>query len=323
MPKFASIDVGSNTVRLLVANALGSTAYNPLYQEQEITRLGEGFLMKGYLDSKAMERTANTIDRFCRIARDFQVQEIYAASTGVVREARNREEFRSMVREKAGIELAIISEEEEGRLSLLGVHASLGRPSGRFLLVDIGGGSTELILAHGPLPELIKSLPLGVVKLTEDYLRSNPPNPSELGALTRFVRHELSWTREGLEGLEGLPLVGTAGTPTTLAAIDMEMRVYDPMRVNGYVLKMERLEEILSLLISLSLEDRRCLPGLEPGRADVIIPGTIIVLEIMRKYGFQQIMVSDGGLREGLLLDLLARMGSLPGKRFDRGEGMG
>lgn len=307
MPNLASIDIGTNTVRLLIAEALGSTAYRPLYMEQEITRLGEGFHKGEILDQGPMERTVRTLERFCRIAMDFQVQEIYAAATSAAREAKNKEEFRALVQERTGLELNVISGDEEARLSLLGVHASLGRPSGRLLLVDVGGGSTEFILARGSSPEVIRSAPLGVVELAEAYVLSDPPEARELEAVARIVRERLSEVRHALGNLEGVLLGGTAGTPTTLAAIDLKMMVYDPLKVNGHVLKRERVQEILSHLQSLTLEERKRLPGLEPGRADIIIPGTIILLEVLEGWGFPQITVSEGGLREGLLLDLLAR----------------
>jgi exopolyphosphatase/guanosine-5'-triphosphate,3'-diphosphate pyrophosphatase len=307
--RVAVIDVGTNTVRLLVAESAGRSAYRPLLTDQEITRLGEGLLPDKMLQSAPIRRTLHVLRRFRETAEARGAATIRAVGTSALREAVNRAAFLARARDEAGLEIAVISGEEEARLALLGVRAGVPTLPHRLVMLDIGGGSTELLLADGPRILASASTGLGVVKLTERFLRADPPEPVELDSLRRVAASRFDCLlREELRGrAPEAALAGTAGTVTSLAAIDLGLVPYDPGRVNGHRLTRERVAELLRRLASLPLARRREVRGLEAGRADVIVAGTVVCLAAMDAMRAECLTVSDGGLREGILLDLLGR----------------
>jgi exopolyphosphatase/guanosine-5'-triphosphate,3'-diphosphate pyrophosphatase len=305
MPVLAAIDVGTNTVRLLVAESAGPGHCRALYEDQAITRLGEGFGAARTLGREPMQRTLGVVVRYADVARAFGAQHISAVGTAAARDARNRPEFVAEVERAAGLRLEILSGEREAALMLRGVLAGLGLGRERVLVVDVGGGSTEFVMAAGGAPERLVSLRLGVVPLTERYLKCNPPRTWELIKLEGAIADGLVGLQERLGEVRGRLCAGTGGTATTLAAIDMGLREYDARRVNGYRLYRRRLTELYRWLSRMTLESRRRVPGLEPDRADVIVAGAAIVLQAMEALGFSEVKVSDGGLREGVLLELL------------------
>lgn len=312
----AAIDVGTNTVRLLVGEPDGAGGYRPIFAAQEITRLGQGLSPDRLLQPEPIQRTLAVLEWFRRLADSHGATRTAVIGTSALREARNRQEFLRRARMEMGLDVRVISGEEEARLTLRGMRAALpavGYPlGGRLLLMDIGGGSTEFLLADGDAILATASTGLGVVKLTEAHVRHDPPVPAELTAIHDVVAARLARLRaEGFPGLgpaaaaPAIAFVGTAGTLTTLAAIDLSLTSYDPGRVNGHRLTRDRVEALLRELASLPLVRRRGIPGLEPARADVIVAGALVCLGAMETLGFPTIVVSDGGLREGILLDLL------------------
>ena len=307
--RLAVIDVGTNTVRLLVAESDGRSAYRTLLTAQEITRLGQGLLPDRELQAEPIRRTIRALRRYRELAEAQGAAAILAVGTSALREATNRAAFLTAARDDAGIEVTVIPGEEEARLGLLGVRAGLRGAPARLAMMDIGGGSTELLLADGETILAAVSTGLGVVKLTESCLHTDPPLPAELETVRRKAsgRFDRARTVE----LRGMPpgdvLVGTAGTVTSLAAVDLALAPYDPVRVTGHRLTRVRIAETVDRLASLPLADRRRVPGLEPARADVIVAGGVICLAAMDTLGFSELTVSDGGLREGILLDLLRR----------------
>jgi exopolyphosphatase / guanosine-5'-triphosphate,3'-diphosphate pyrophosphatase len=306
--RVAAIDLGTNTIRLLVGEADGAGGYRPVLSAQEITRLGQGLLPTRRLQPEPMQRSLAVLRRFREMAACQGAVTVAAVGTSALREATNRSGFLDMALRETGLDVRVISGDEEARLTLLGVRNALRRPPDRFLMLDIGGGSTELLLAHGQDIRAAVSTGLGAVKLTEAHVKSDPPTAAELGALRDAVAARIA--RVGARELpalgQGEILVGTAGTVTTLAAIDLSLEHYDPVRVTGHHLSRVRVAELLERLARLPLRERRQVPGLEPGRADVIVAGTIVCLGIMDGLEFTELTVSDGGLREGILLDLLA-----------------
>jgi exopolyphosphatase/guanosine-5'-triphosphate,3'-diphosphate pyrophosphatase len=310
--RLAVIDLGTNTVRLLVGESDGTGGYRPVYAAQTITRLGQGMPADGQLQSEAVRRTLAVLARYRQEAERLRASSIAVVGTSAVRRARNREAFLATARRETGLAIRVISGEEEARLTLLGVRAAIrlgGRP---FVMMDIGGGSTEFVLAGGQGIRASVSTDLGSVHLTETHLHSDPPSPQELRAVRDAALAELSRQRAGsLRALESLRetappcLVGTAGTVTTLAAIDLALEIYDPDRVNGHRLSRQRLAALCELLAALPLARRRQIRGLEPERADVIVAGAVVSLAAVDALGFPEMTVSDGGLREGILLDLL------------------
>ena len=308
MPVLAAIDVGTNTVRVLVAEAEGPGRFRPLFEDQAITRLGEGFRASRTLGGEPMRRTIEVAARYADVARAHGAEAIAAVATAAGREARNGGEFRDALERAADLRLELLSGEREAALMLQGVLHGLGLGRERLLVLDVGGGSAEIVLAADGRPERLLSVGLGGVALTERYLKSNPPRSWELVKLEGAIADQMDALRDRIGDVRGRLCAGTAGTVTTLAAIDMGLREYDARRVNGYRLYRRRLTELYRWLARMTLESRRRVPGLEPGRADVIVAGAAIVLQSMDVLGFSELKVSDAGLREGVLLDLMARV---------------
>ncbi len=306
--RFAAIDLGTNTVRLLIGEVDDTGVQQVLYADQEVTRLGEGLRPEGLLRPDPIRRTLATLRRFREAAVAHGASQVAVVGTSALREARNREVFLAQAAEQAGVAVRVISGREEALLTLLGVRAALPFLAARpFLLMDIGGGSTEFLLAQGEAIRATVSTGLGVVKLTEAHIRCDPPSPQELTAIREAATARLRILRErDLPSLgHGEIFVGTAGTVTSLAAMDLELDPYDPDRVNGHHLSRDQVAELSDRLARLPLRLRRATPGLEAARADVIVAGTVVCQAAMEILGYREIVVSDGGLREGILLDLI------------------
>ncbi len=307
MAVYAAIDVGTNTLRLLIAEAVGPDDFTILHEEQEITRLGEGLIRTRLLQDEPRQRSLAVLRRFAEAARRFKAEQVAAVATSAVREAKNRDELVAEVARETGLALRVIDGAEEARLTLLGVRHGLRLGSERVLVMDVGGGSTEFVMARGEAIEAIVSTGLGVVKLTERYLLSDPPTLSELQALEEVVAGRIDRLQGQLPRVEEAQLVGTAGTVTTLAAIDLALITYDRQKVQGHCLSLARVRELFDRLAPLPLRERRLIPGLEPGRADIILAGAAILAVSMERLGHHELQVSDDGLREGILLDLIRR----------------
>jgi len=327
--RLAAIDLGTNTVRLLVGEPDGAGGYRPVFAAQEITRLGQDLLPDRTLQPEPIRRTLAVLRRFRQAAECHAAGRIAVVGTSAVREAKNRDAFLARARREAALDVQVVSGEEEARLTLLGVRAALRIGRGRLVAMDIGGGSTEFVLAEGPDIVGMVSTGLGVVKLTEAHLRSDPPRAHELAAVREAVAARIARlrTREWPDAgwappAQGATFAGTAGTMTSLAAIDLALDPYDPGRVNGHRLSRERVEGLCRELAARPLIERRETRGLEPARADVIVAGALVCLGAMDGLGFPELTVSDGGLREGILLDLLTRPEArLPSDRAPDGGG--
>ncbi len=298
----AAIDIGTNTVRLLIVAADDFTHYRPLHHEQEITRLGERFVEHGKLQPKARERTIMTLGQYARVAARHKADEVYAVATSAVREAANGLEFVKLVKQRTGITVTVIPPEKEAELASLGVQSVI-HSTQPLLVVDIGGGSTEFI--HTDKGEIVTalSLKIGVVKLQEQFLTSDPVDRLEYTAMLDYLNQALSSVR--LTNTKDCALVGVAGTVTTLAAVDQGLVDYNPQLINNYILTYQQIQTIQDRFLAQPLALRRQTPGLEPGRADVIVAGTALLLCIMDKLGFASLVVCDSGLREGLVADRL------------------
>ena len=306
MPTFAAIDVGTNTVRLLVAEADAPGAYAVRHQAQAITRLGEGLEATGCLTAAAIGRTVAAVAEYAATSRRLGAVAVRAVATSAAREAVNREAFLRAAT-AAGCPVEVVGPAEEARLTTLGALHLLPRPSARCVVMDIGGGSTEFTLAAGGAPQSSVSLPLGVVKLTERFLPEDPPPAEALAALAAHVRRTLATGVPFQRELRTAEAIGTAGTITTLAALELRLDPYDPHRVTGHRLTGGRIRELFGWLAGMPLAERQRLPGLEPGRADVIVAGACLLAEALAVLGFEALTVTDGGLREGILLDMLIR----------------
>ena len=314
----AGIDIGTNTLRLLIADVRGGVI-SGLVSERIVARLGQDLDRTGVLSRPAQDRALQALVGFTRRISDHACDAVSAVATSALRNARNTGEFLREARERTGLEIRVISGEEEALLTLAGVRGALRRerlgedPLASSVVIDIGGGSTELIVSDQGRVRHLLSLHLGAVYLTDSLLAHDPPSEGEMLSLRSAVRRDLDvWERE-LERAAGLrpdglrALAGTAGTITTLAAMDLKLAHYDPEPINGHVLSRPALDGLVDDLRSRTQEQRKGLPGLEPGREDIILAGAVICQEIMDRCGRQDLLVSGWGLREGIVLDLAAR----------------
>lgn len=314
MTRLASIDLGSNTVRLLVADVEpGGAGWATVEQAQEVTRLAEGLASSGRLSTAAMARTGAVVARYVARARAAGAARIAVVATSAVREASNGREFAAALAEATGAAVRVITGAEEARLTLRGVLHGLGPVAVPQVVFDVGGGSTEFILACNGTVVAAASLRLGVVPLAERYPFPGPVDAGAYAAMAREIGGQLE--RElpaAIRACRGGRLVGTAGTVTTLAALDLGLTRYDPARVQGHRLSRGAVAALQDRLGALDVARRGALPCMEPGRADLIVAGIAIVAETMACLDASELVVSDHGLREGLLLEACA-----PGPRFD------
>ena len=302
MPIYAGIDIGTLTLRLLVARVLDGKLHE-LVSDRRIVRLGEGLQPSRRLQPAPVARAVETIVEWMPRIEKAGAREVVVVATSAVRDAVNRDELLADVKRKSGWDVAVLSGEEEARLSLRGIRSGLPPDVERYVALDIGGGSTEFIKATRDQPPAMVSINEGVVRLTEDCLRSDPPKPDDVAAARIRIRSHLNAVKEKLGSVVGFRLVGTAGTITTLAAMDQKLETYTPKRIHNYRLSWDTVRRILGDLTSRTHAQRRELKGLEPGREDLMVAGTLILLECMERFGFAECLVSDYGLREGILID--------------------
>ncbi len=307
MKKLASIDIGSNTVRLLILEFDGVADFKILTSRRVITRLGEGMDLHGELAKTRMSATFTALSQFSQDCQDHGNPPLHAVATSAVREASNGKEFVRLAREKTGIAIEIIPWEEEARLTLTGVFWKIPHAGRKSLTLDIGGGSTEFILSEGKNIAGFCSSSLGVVRLTEKFIHRHPVDNAEFEKLTLHLRNELQTIKEKLSAFMPQVLIGTAGTVTTLAALKENIYPYDPEKIHGALLSMQDTQTLIQNLKGKSLNERLALKPLERGREDLIIAGTALVLETMRTFQCDPLLVSEYGLREGIILKALTK----------------
>jgi exopolyphosphatase/guanosine-5'-triphosphate,3'-diphosphate pyrophosphatase len=300
LSKIASIDIGSNTLRLLIAEKT-ETGFVPIWRDREIVRLGRGFYPDRCISPETIEAALRVLKRFKSRIDEQGACPVRSAATGVLREARNVRSFLKRVQEEIGLEITVISGQEEAGVMAAGVLSAIKPGLGKGCFFDIGGGSTEFVfLDQGEMQDRV-SLPLGVVGLTERFLASDPPAAGESEDLIACCQKILRKNLSKSDKLEFL--VGTAGTVTTLAAMVKGLSVYDPDQINGTILTRELLSKLARNLSGLPQAEKAQLPGLDPGRADIIFSGLLLVLEILDVFSKDDFQVSDAGLLEGLLLE--------------------
>lgn len=296
----AAIDLGTNTARLLIGESGNNDSFISVLLKRHITRLGGGFSQHTGISSEAAERSIEALRDFADEIRLHGVTNVRAVATSAVRDAVNGNIFCERVFRETGIRLEVIDGEKEALFTLRGVLAGIDDKTGDFLVFDVGGGSTEYTLSHGNSPVFTRSLPLGVVRLTEGKITCE--------AMADKVKRELDlltaeMQRLGLmDDISKVTLVGTAGTATTLAAINLKMVDYDYRKVNNHTMTLAEIEDIYADLLPLTPAERLKITGLEKGREDLIIAGILITINTMKIFGFNRIKVSDFGLLEGLLL---------------------
>jgi exopolyphosphatase/guanosine-5'-triphosphate,3'-diphosphate pyrophosphatase len=296
------IDLGTNTVRLLVAEVHAGAPWVAVHAEQRVTRLGEGLHATGVLGDAAMERTAAAVVDYVARARAVGASRVRVVATSAMREATNGHALAAKLTAEAGVRVDVISGDEEARLTLRGLRRGLTLDASRFIAFDIGGGSTEYVLARGATVVEAVSLKLGVVPLAERFPFPQRLDEARYASMLAEIRARLARELPGaIAGSAAGVLVGTAGTVTTLAALDLALAAYDSSRVHGHRLTRAAVDRLLARLGALTVVERGALPCLEPGRADLIIPGTAIVVATMEWLGVDALVVSDYGLREGIM----------------------
>lgn len=302
--RLASIDLGTNTVRLLVVEVEAAGRWRVVQQDQEVTRLGEGLAATGRLGETPMARTGAVVARYVARARQAGTAELRVIATSAVREAANGRAYAAALEQQTGVRVRVVSGQDEARLTVLGIVRGLGREHGPLIAFDIGGGSTEYILARNGRVETAVSLRLGVVPLAERYRFDESVDWPRYRAMEDGVRQQLlAELPPAIRRSHLHEIVGTAGTITTLAALDLGLEHYDGTRVHGHWLSRSAIEGLRDRLSALTVAQRAALPGLEPGRADLIVPGVAIVLATLDATGVQAVMVSDWGLREGVMAE--------------------
>jgi exopolyphosphatase / guanosine-5'-triphosphate,3'-diphosphate pyrophosphatase len=295
------VDIGTNSTRLLIADVEGA-GVEEIERRTTVTNMGRGVDHTGLICSEAVEDVCTVIGDYKARYEEMGAERIMAIATSAVRDAANGEAFIAELRERFGLGARLLTGEEEAHLTYLGATAQ--RPADDPTLVfDIGGGSTELVIGEGSEVGFHVSLQAGTIRQSERHLTSDPPDPHELEDMAADIRNLIERAIAAQpEGGRPVRAIAVAGTPTSLAAIDQELVPYDPGRVHGYRLAMRRIQRMLSRLSSLPLAERLRVPGLHPGRAPTIVAGTVILVQVMRAFGLQEVEVSELDILHGSAL---------------------
>jgi exopolyphosphatase / guanosine-5'-triphosphate,3'-diphosphate pyrophosphatase len=301
MPTFAAVDVGSNSVRLKIAK-LTRGRLTSVKEDREVTRLGESVFRNGMLDPKAIDQTVKVLRRFHRSATQLGVDSVRVVATSALRDARNASSFLEWVRSSTGWHPEIISGIEEGRLIHLGVIANTRVKKWPLLLMDLGGGSCELTTSdHGRIRSMV-SLPLGAVRLTEEFIQSDPPKPKELKRMRQFIAEEIGKLERRMRQQVPQSVIATSGTAAALAAL--AENVDTPSRKDAVSRK--ALDKVTADLARRNLAQRRLMDGIGPRRAEIIIAGSTVYQQIVERFGLGGFLYSPLGLRDGLLAQMSA-----------------
>lgn len=320
-PRVAAIDIGTNSVLLLIAERDEQGALARVVDLATITRIGQGVDRTGELASEAIERTLRCIDRYASVIREHEVEVVAAVGTSALRDAKGSDAFVDELHARVGVRPEIISGEREAALTFDGALTGLPPFAGPVAVFDVGGGSTEIIVGHPSIErqvvegqggeerrsriERAVSLNVGAVRMTERHIHGDPPTLAELDAVRADVRAALEGAPD-LGTATSIPLVGVAGTVTTIGAVVSGLTTYEPDVVHGASLTAAELARAIDRLASLELAARRQVPGLDPGRADVIVGGALVVDEVRAWAGADALTISDRGVRYGLARELVA-----------------
>lgn len=302
MTRVGAVDIGTNSVRLLVAEIDGADVGAPLTtidRRMAITRLGAGVDAARALAPDAIDRTVKVLHEYREALDALGVAKVRATATSAARDAQNRTEFFDAATDALGVVPELLSGEEEARLSFLGATTGLEAPA-PYLVVDIGGGSTELVIGTDA-PEQLASIDMGCVRVTEQWLESDPPKPEELSNAVSAARDELADTLRAVPELrDAATVLGLAGTITTVAAIEQGLAEYDRDRIHHFRLTRAAAEDIFRTLALEPMAERRHNPGLDPGRVDVIVGGVVVLVALFRALDLDDLLVSEADILDGL-----------------------
>jgi exopolyphosphatase / guanosine-5'-triphosphate,3'-diphosphate pyrophosphatase len=308
MTHVAAIDCGTNSIRLLIAEPDGSGGLRDLDRRLEIVRLGQGVDATGEFHPDALQRTFAAVDHYAELIKkaNVPVEKVHFVATSASRDAKNRDSFFAGIKQRLGVLPDVISGETEARLSFIGALSRITPEGERVLVMDIGGGSTELITGSvaGEMRSAI-SLDIGSVRVTERFLRQNPVADDDLARATEYVDDLLA--ESGVDFASIGTWIGVAGTATTLAGVYLELEHYDRERVHGAVIPLPAVQELLYRLARLTVEEIRALPSMHPGRADVITGGALVEARIARRLHVKDLIVSESDILDGIALQLLHR----------------
>jgi exopolyphosphatase/guanosine-5'-triphosphate,3'-diphosphate pyrophosphatase len=303
--RLAVVDVGTNSTRLLVAE-VESGRVAELERRSTVTRLGRGVDTSGQLAVEAIDDVCEALAEYIAIYEELGAERVSAIATSAVRDASNSEMFLAELRERFALDARILDGDEEARLTYVGACAERP-PAEKLLVVDIGGGSTELVIGDGPRVGFHASLQVGTVRHSERHIAHDPPAAGELEELANDVRALIGTALEGAALAQANEGIGVAGTPTSLAAIDQQLDPYDPERVHGYRLSLETIQRMCSELAAKPLAERLEVKGLHAGRAPTIVAGVVILIGVMRAFGLDEIEVSEHDILWGAALEAARR----------------
>jgi exopolyphosphatase / guanosine-5'-triphosphate,3'-diphosphate pyrophosphatase len=303
--RVAVVDIGTNSTRLLVAD-VDDGKVTELERHSTVTRLGRGVDTSGQLAADAIEDVCGTVGEYIAVYEPLSPDVVTAIATSAVRDARNSGVFLAELRERFALQARMLDGAEEARLTYLGASADRPPVDGT-LVVDIGGGSTELVFGSGPEVDFYASLQAGTVRHTERYLTTDPPAADDLEALADDVRDLIFAELSNADFFTVNEGIAVAGTPTSLAAIEQELDPYDPDRVHGFKLTLDSIQRMCSMLASMPLEERLEVTGLHPGRAPTIVAGVVILIQVMRAFGLHEIEVSEHDILYGAALQASGR----------------
>lgn len=298
--KYAVIDIGSNSVRLLVASG-NAGRFTVLYKDLVYTRLGQNAMQEKKLMPEAIKRTVAGIDTLCKKAKAHGAEVIYAFATSAARDASNKDELVSAARE-IGVDIDIISGREEAAIGYTGATSLAG--SGSAGIIDIGGGSTEIITGNGGVPGFIRSYQIGAVRCYDRFPSGAPSSRAILTRMRAYVKKQFAGMRAEINSIGQLPSlwIGIGGTATTFAAIDLEMRIYDGARLNGHVLTYRSLSRTVRKLAGMTTDERKFVPGVPSFNADIIVTAGSILMLIMEELDIDSITASDSDNLNGYLI---------------------
>jgi exopolyphosphatase/guanosine-5'-triphosphate,3'-diphosphate pyrophosphatase len=302
--RLAAIDLGTNSVHMVIANVTPDGRIEVIDRVKEMVRLGTLAFTTGQLSPETMALAARALKTFGRLARVRRVERLRVVATSAVREARNGERFVERLRRETGLPIQIISGPEEARLIFRATRHALGLEGGPHLLVDVGGGSVELSLAQDGRPLWMRSLPLGVARLTQQFLTKDPPSAGQIRALERHLERELEDLLSRVRRAGAVQAIGTSGTVHTLVAMALAARGDDAPRLHGAGVAADQISRLRQRVLTLDAEERAEMPGMDAKRADLMPAAVILVDTILSQAGGLDLVVCSWALREGVLLDL-------------------
>ncbi len=306
--RLAAIDIGSNSIHMVIAEASGHHGFDVVDREREVVQVGRGSFASRRLRKDAIRRTADSLARFVELARRHQVDRILCTATAAVREARNGADFLAAAHESSGITPRIIPAERECRLIYLGIKSALELGEEPCAIVDIGGGSMQLVLANRERCLLTQSAPLGALRLTESFVESDPPSRGDLQRMRQHVRKMAAESLKKLRQGEATRAYGSSGSIHALASVAHWLETSTTIaHLNGHVLTLESLRRTTERLQAMTLRERERLPGLDAHRAEIIVAGAVVLEHVLEELELSGITLSDFGVREGLVSEYVAR----------------